>query len=71
MLHIAPSASEYILSQPAALQQQILDALKAIEADPVTVGTYLPFPHQPGIQGYTTTDYFLTYRVIDSRVEVC
>ena len=69
MLRIAGPARDYILSQSPEAQLEILQALKIIEARPLS-GEYLPFPWTPGILGYTTAEYFITYRLTDDIPEV-
>jgi len=69
MLHVAGPAKDYILAQPPDAQQEILQALRTIEARPLS-GEYLPFPYVPGLLGYTTARYFVTYRLTDDTPEV-
>jgi hypothetical protein len=69
MLHIAGPASDFFLTQSPDAQQEILQALRTIEAHPLT-GEYLPFPWMSGILGYSTAQYFITYRLTDGVPEV-
>ena len=69
MLRVAGPAKDFILAQPADAQLEILQALRAIEARPLA-GAFLPFPWVSGILGYTTAQYFITYRLTDDVPEV-
>ena len=70
MLRIAGPARNYILGQHPDAQQEILRALREIEANPLSTGEYLPFPWSQGILGYSTARYFITYRMTDGIPEV-
>jgi len=67
MLHVAGPAKDFILAQSPEAQQEILQALRAIEANPFSGGP-LPFPWVPGILGYNTAQYFITYRLTPDDV---
>ena len=69
MLHVAGPAKDFILAQSPDAQQEILQALRTIEDNPLS-GEFLPFPWTPGILGYNTPQYFITYRLTDDVPEV-
>ena len=69
MLHIAGPTRDFILTQSLDAQQEILQALRTIEANPLS-GDYLPFPWTSGILGYATTQFFINYRLTDGFPEV-
>ena len=69
MLHVAGPTKDFILAQSPDAQKEILQALRAIEAHPLS-GEYLPFPWVPGILGCSTPQYFITYRLTDGIPEV-
>ena len=69
MLHVAGPAKDFVLTQSPDAQQEILRALRAIEARPLS-GEYLPFPWVSGILGYITAQYLITYRLADGIPEV-
>ena len=69
MLHIAASARDYTLAQAPEAQNEILQTLKKIEGNFLS-GQYLPFPWEPGILGYTSPRYFITYRLTTDVPEV-
>ena len=69
MIHIAGPVRDFVLTQPSDSQQEILQALREIEDTPL-VGEYLPFPWQSRNLGYSTAQYFITYRLTDDVLEV-
>ena len=69
MLRVAAPTAGFILEQPPEAQLEILRALRTIEAQPLS-GDHLPFPWVPGLRGYTTLQYFITYRLTDGIPEV-
>ena len=69
MLHIGRPVWEFILTQSPDAQQEILQALRRIEQNPLS-GEYLPFPYVPGVLGYGTAHYFINYRLTDGIPEV-
>ena len=68
-LRVAGPVKDFILSQSAEAQQEILDGLKAIEDQPLS-GRFLPFPWEPGTMCHTTKRYFITYRINDDTPEI-
>ena len=69
MPEISGPATAFILAQPEDAQLEILQAVRAIEANPYSAGEYLPFPWDSSILGSTTTRYFITYRMNDGTPE--